>query len=279
MARTRNLKPGFLTNEVLAECDPLARLFFAGLWCHADREGRLEWRPKRLKAEILPYDDCDVSAFAQQLEERGFILRYEHDGITYLQVVNFGKHQNPHVKEAASTIPAPGEHQASTVQAGPSTSNLKPSTSSSSEANASAAVAALPPEEPIPLDTKAAIFGEQLDWLKENTGRTEGQLRAWLGKCCGQYGEVQVLAAILNIRAGPSPVDPISRMRSILERQASRNGRPADKKLSPVESLYAGAALALAERERSLNRGTGHDPAEPLLDGSGRAGNSQAATG
>lgn len=38
-----------------------------------------------------------------------------------------------------------------------------------SEAKASAADAAREP--PIPLDTKAAIFGEQLSWLRENTDR------------------------------------------------------------------------------------------------------------
>ena len=37
MARARNIKPGFFTNDVLADCDPLARLLFAGLWTVADR--------------------------------------------------------------------------------------------------------------------------------------------------------------------------------------------------------------------------------------------------
>ena len=52
--RARNLKPGFFKNDALAECDPLARILFEGLWCMADREGRLECHPKRIKAEILP---------------------------------------------------------------------------------------------------------------------------------------------------------------------------------------------------------------------------------
>lgn len=116
MARARTLKPGFFLNELLAELHPLARLLFAGLWTLADREGRLEDRPKRIKAAILPYDDCDVDAFLQQLHDRGFILRYEVAGERYIQVVNFRKHQTPHVREPASTIPAPDEHSASTVQ-------------------------------------------------------------------------------------------------------------------------------------------------------------------
>lgn len=50
MAGARNIKPGFFTNDVLAACDQLARLLFAGLWTVADRAGRLEDRPKRIKA-------------------------------------------------------------------------------------------------------------------------------------------------------------------------------------------------------------------------------------
>lgn len=109
MARARLLKPGFFANDRLAECEPLARLLFQGLWCVADREGRLHDRPKRLKAEILPYDDCDVAALVAQLEERGFVTRYTVDGQSYIEIVNFAKHQKPHHLEAQSEIPPPPE--------------------------------------------------------------------------------------------------------------------------------------------------------------------------
>lgn len=107
MARSRNIKPGFFLNDKLAECEPLARLLFAGLWCIADREGRLEDRPKRIKAEVLPYDDCDIDQLLNQLAEHGFIIRYEIAGNRYIQVTNFSKHQNPHYKESESIIPSP----------------------------------------------------------------------------------------------------------------------------------------------------------------------------
>ena len=108
MARARNIKPGFFANEDLAECDPLARLLFAGLWCLADREGRLEDRPKRIRAELLPYDSCDADDLLNQLQARGFILRYTHGEGRFIQVLKFDSHQNPHMKEAKSSIPAPG---------------------------------------------------------------------------------------------------------------------------------------------------------------------------
>lgn len=107
MARARNLKPSFFTNEVLADIHPLGRLLFQGLWCVSDREGRLEDRPRKLKAELLPYDDCDVDSLLNALQTHGFILRYEANNTRYIQVLNFKKHQNPHMKEAESSIPAP----------------------------------------------------------------------------------------------------------------------------------------------------------------------------
>lgn len=106
VSRSRNIKPGFFKNDQLAECEPLARLLFAGLWCEADREGRLEDRPKRLKADCLPYDECDVDKLLNQLAGRGFIVRYVIEGIGYISIPEFLKHQNPHRKESASTIPA-----------------------------------------------------------------------------------------------------------------------------------------------------------------------------
>ena len=116
MARSRNIKPGFFKNDLLAEVDPLGRLLFAGLWTIADREGRLEDRPKKIKAEVLPYDDCNIEALLQGLASRGFILRYQVDGTGFIQVVNWDKHQQPHVKEQASIIPAPPEHPTCTIQ-------------------------------------------------------------------------------------------------------------------------------------------------------------------
>lgn len=124
MARARNIKPSFFSNDDLADLDPLGRLLFIGLWTVADREGRLEDRPRRIKAEVLPYDNCDVDSLLSDLEKHGFILRYSSGEDRFIQVLNFTKHQNPHVKESASSIPAHTEHQTSPVQEQCSTSPL-----------------------------------------------------------------------------------------------------------------------------------------------------------
>ena len=107
MARARNIKPSIMDNEDLAELDPMVRLLFIYLWMLADREGRLEDRPKRIAAQALAYDrSANVNEMLSCLEKSGFISRYVSEGIACIQILGFAKHQNPHVREAASTIPA-----------------------------------------------------------------------------------------------------------------------------------------------------------------------------
>src|SRR6266545_879678 len=133
MARLRTLKPSFFTNEDLATLPPLGRLLFQGLWCLADREGRLEDRPLRIKAQVLPYDRVNVGALLDLLHEHGFIQRYAvTDGATtesYIQVVKFTKHQTPHIKEGTSTIPAPCKPDTSTGNSDASTPRVSVSLS------------------------------------------------------------------------------------------------------------------------------------------------------
>lgn len=107
--RARNIKPGFFENELLSELDPLARILFAGLWCYCDKEGRFEWRPKRIKALILPYDNCDIEKLLMSLHAATFICMYLHENEKYGYIPNFKRHQNPHPHEAKSRLPAPSE--------------------------------------------------------------------------------------------------------------------------------------------------------------------------
>lgn len=105
MARIRNIKHGFFTSEQLADCSAPARLCFAGLWVLADREGRLEDRPRRIKAELFSYDDWNVDELLNELAKVNLIERYEVGGVRYIQVTKFKTHQNPHPHEVASKLP------------------------------------------------------------------------------------------------------------------------------------------------------------------------------
>lgn len=102
MARSRNIKPGFFENEDLTEMSPYGRLLYIGLWMHADGHGKLEYRPRRLKMQILPCDDVSAEELLSDLERLGFIETYEcslNPGKRVIRVPSFLKHQNPHVKE------------------------------------------------------------------------------------------------------------------------------------------------------------------------------------
>ena len=110
MPRIRYLKPEFFTDEDLAELSFQARLFYAGLWCHADKAGRLEDRPKYFKAVIFPYDNTKVEKILELLcrnKRNGtpFIQRYSVDGNRFLQILKWDDHQKPHNTEKESKIP------------------------------------------------------------------------------------------------------------------------------------------------------------------------------
>ena len=118
MARARNIKPAIFRNEVLGVSDPLHTLLFQSLWLLADREGRLEDRPIRIKADTFPYrEGIDIDSMLTWLHDKGFIIRYDSRNYAsdsgknasdsrFIQIVNFLKHQNPHRNEAESIIPA-----------------------------------------------------------------------------------------------------------------------------------------------------------------------------
>jgi hypothetical protein len=107
VTRTRFLKPGFFLNEQLAALPFEGRLLFAGLWLLADREGRLEDRPLRIKAEVFPFDAVDVELMLSQLALKGFVLRYTVEAVRVIQVLQFAKHQHPHPRESLSVLPKP----------------------------------------------------------------------------------------------------------------------------------------------------------------------------
>lgn len=117
MSRARNIKPQFFENEDLVEMPFEYRLLFIGLWTLADREGRLEDRPKRIKMQIFPADNVDIEAALTALHGAGMVLRYTVNGNRYISIPAWKKHQNPHCREAASKIPPPSKNDGSTVQA------------------------------------------------------------------------------------------------------------------------------------------------------------------
>lgn len=246
MARARNIKPSLFKNEILGVADPLYTILFEGLWVLADKEGRLEDRPLRIKAEILPYrEGINIVALLDWLEQNGFIKRYCARGIRCIVVLNFAKHQNPHKNETESELPAPpdegnelgactekiGSRPDSNESARADSLNLipdslKPSLRSGQDEPAANDAdpageqsqtnpqpqrpaqppAAEPPHTDPDAELHAAVWSEGLPLLTEK-GVGERSARSLLGKLCKAAGDLEALAVVEAMRAA-DPGDP-----------------------------------------------------------------------
>ena len=107
MARIRTIKPEFFTSEDIVELDPLARLLYIALWCEADKEGRLQWKPKTFKMRYFPGDSCDIDALCDALVTRRLVCLYG-DGLAYIP--SFKDHQHINPRETDSKLPDPDEY-------------------------------------------------------------------------------------------------------------------------------------------------------------------------
>lgn len=201
MARCRNLKPGFFTNELLGELPAETRLLFAGLWCHADREGRLEDRPKRLKAQILPYDSVNVDEALTQLS-RGddpFIVRYQVGGDKFIQVMKFLDNQTPHHTEKASVIPAPPDNPQTTPGVRQPPIKVRGSEVDGSEVRGKRKVSAADVPVPPAFGTPEVLQAIN-DWLNYKSARGEGYKdAAYFGRKVAEFtagGPAAFIAAV-----------------------------------------------------------------------------------
>ena len=106
MARIRTVKPEFWTDEKVVELSAFARLLFIGLWNFCDDDGRMIYSPKRIKMQIFPADNLEISELFGELRGTSLITVYTVENIEYLQINNFTKHQKID-KRTASRHPCP----------------------------------------------------------------------------------------------------------------------------------------------------------------------------
>lgn len=276
MARARTIKPGFFKSEQLIDCSAFARLLFAGLWLIADRDGRLEDRPRQIKGEIFPHDQLDCDVLLEELAAVKLIARYVVEDIEYIQILKFAEHQNPHPKEPASKIPPlstsalPRKETAGNVitrpatetpeQAGPSPSSPFPSPHS----NAADERAALRSAKDQVLE--AMGVRDSPNWLGD-AGMTEAWLRS------GADLELDILPTIRRLMAkrGQDPPRSLGYFsQAIADSLASRTqplppGKPQRQKIAdgPATALARAAAEVLAERP--TDHGTPRAPDVALL--------------
>lgn len=94
MARIRTIKPEFWTDETIVRLPFDARLLFIGLWNHADDEGYIYDEPDRIKMQIFPSDQVDVSYLLDLLCDASLLSVYcTEDSRRIFNINNFLKHQ------------------------------------------------------------------------------------------------------------------------------------------------------------------------------------------
>lgn len=252
MARARNIKPGFFKNDDLASCGMDGRLLFAGLWTLADREGRLENRPFRIKAEIFPYDELDVSHLLEVLRDKGFLTLYRHGKTNYIQINKFREHQNPHMKEIPSTIPAP--ENAVPVPEIPVTAVLIPDS-------------LLPITDSLgnPLSAEADdVAKEALDLIRKSYPRTQGKPKS----------EKAILKAIdreKRIRGTRKDAAGFLYKRALEFRRYTDEWPPGDRKFIPLCATWFNDER-YNDEDSTYQRQNGHGKAEQRADEIDNAG-------
>jgi hypothetical protein len=93
VARIRTIKPEFWVDDRMVDLEPVVRLLFIGLWNFVDDWGLIEFKPKRIKMQVFPADNWDVSPMLQALIEAERLRVVDSDQGPLLYVVNWSRHQ------------------------------------------------------------------------------------------------------------------------------------------------------------------------------------------
>jgi hypothetical protein len=105
VARIRTIKPDFFTSADIVALEPLARLLYIAIWCEADKEGRLVWRPETFKLRYFPGDQCEIHSLCGQLIHRRLVILYGDDDEQLAYIPTFKAHQHINPRESESQLP------------------------------------------------------------------------------------------------------------------------------------------------------------------------------
>lgn len=135
--RTRDLKPDFWTDERVVGISDAAKLLFQGLWCLADREGRLEDKPVPIGFKVRPWDPQKTGALLNELHAAGLIVRYSVGDAKCIGIPGFKTHQRVHPREMASKLPDWNDNSASREKANPAAPRRETAVNSVSQSGSS----------------------------------------------------------------------------------------------------------------------------------------------
>jgi len=108
MARIRTVKPDFFRSRTINRLTYEQRLTFIGLWTHVDDEGRCEYDPELIKADIWPRERSvgELEDDLRVLTELSLITHYEVGERSFIQVKGFDEHQRIN-RPTPSRLPPP----------------------------------------------------------------------------------------------------------------------------------------------------------------------------
>ncbi|MDA8372852.1 MAG: hypothetical protein M0Z91_01130 [Actinomycetota bacterium] len=125
MARIRHTRPAIWTDRQLCRLSLGAHFIAVALPNYCDDEGRWEFSPRLVLAEIFPYrpeiSEADVELFLKELLDSGYIRRYQVGGVDYLDIPGWDQSVNrpkpseipPHPDSGADApLPHRGERSA-----------------------------------------------------------------------------------------------------------------------------------------------------------------------
>ena len=113
----RIIKESICTSENIDQLSPIQEIAFYRLMVNCDDFGRMDARPRLLKARLFPLkdmDETDIIAIMQALEKAELIVMYLVDGKPYLQMKTWERHQQ--VRNQKSKFPSPDEADGNQMQ-------------------------------------------------------------------------------------------------------------------------------------------------------------------
>lgn len=220
----------------------------------------------RYLARAWGWDDAKVRRFISRAIADEMITCVADAGQSLITIRNYEAYQNfTRVGDASTDADATQARRSSDA-------NKKEGNNLDSEpANAGSSGADAPPIAP-PIDLKAQIFGPIRAWLVASSGRSESSVRSWLGRCCGEFNDGNVIDAATRLMAAPATNDPFSSLKKELQRMGQHGKSSKPSAADNTRDIRSGLANALLAQELG---GGDSGPCDDRTDLSGAGGDGE----
>lgn len=220
----RILKESICTSDTIDQLSPQEEVFFYRLLVACDDYGRMDGRPRILRARCFPLrvdviTDDAISEWLDTFERVGLVERYTVNGQLYIQVTTWERHQQ--VRAQRSKFPAPADSNTASASNGyqlisddircPRNPNPNPDPNPYPDTIMSAPAVPEPsPQEPKPKPVKheySADF-EQFWTIYPRKEEKRGAFKSWNARLKGGALPDQIIAAARNYATATADTEP-----------------------------------------------------------------------